>query len=154
MPVYSEQVRKAFPDCTCDKVGGGAVHLDGFPAGRTIIEIDCVMQSGDKGRRGDYAVVTDESNMAIFIPVEIKSRDLNYTKIKEQLEGVIGIFQKHLHPECRVYPLIVSKRPLVTAAERKNLLSVKVKFFKRTVTLKHCRRGTKLKWRTVKDGAS
>lgn len=156
--IYSQRVRNSLPDnCVLDQVRnssrGCKIHLNGFPTVRTIIDMDRAIKSKDPDRRGDYAIVADETTQGetFFIPMEVKSKSLKPKQIKEQIEGVINFFAGRLPANCKVYPLLVSGN--LRSGARKQLSKISVQSFKRKMLIKHLTCGNDLEWGKVKEGA-
>ncbi len=126
------------------------MKLDGFPKERIIIDIDSRLPSIKPGRRCDYGIVADEAGTTFFLPVEFKSTNLDFTKVKEQLEGGINSFKEDLGTFI-CYPVLVSKS--LKNQERKQLIKIQISSPYGQKTVKHVLCNKPLKWSEVKEAA-
>ncbi|WP_462137450.1 hypothetical protein [Candidatus Mycalebacterium sp.] len=124
------------------------MKLDGFPGERSIIDVDSALEPNQLGRRCDYIIIVDEGENTFFLPVEFKRTNLNFIKIKEQLEGGIQSFKEHLK-QFICYPVLVSKS--LRGQERKKLRKIQIDCGnqgKKRIT--HVRCNNLLSWKKIK----
>lgn len=137
-------LRYVRPQC---KVGKCEMKLDGFPSQRFIIDLDLAVSSSSPGKRCDYVIVADEVKDTYLLPVEFKSGNLNFTKMRKQLEGGIQHFKKYLR-QFRCCPILVSDT--LKKQERSQLVKIKIDCGQGRKRVKHVLCNKSLRWDEVK----
>ena len=149
--IFSLNLKSRFPKCVEDtcKVETCELKLDGFPVTRVILNVDCIIESQDPGKRCDYVVVADENGETFFLPIEFKSGNSNIGKIKGQLECTIQFFKDYLPNQFTLYPVLVSKK--LSTHERNSLFKTRISYGSVKKRIKHVQCNHSLKWNKVKN---
>ncbi len=152
--IYSQALEIKYRNCTCRdcKVCNCELKLAGFPGAnyRVILDVDCAVRSASPGRRCDRMIVADENDVTFVLPVEFKSKSLNFTRIAKQLESSLRLFRRYLPNTAKCLPVLVSTGGL-KAGEGKRLRAIKIKYWGGSRRIRHVRCNTSLRWNTVKN---
>ena len=144
-----QELKEKFEKGICELCKGNncELPLHGFPSARVILDVDCIIKSGECGKRCDFIIVVDEGNDTFLLPIEFKSGSFHSTKVKEQLEGCITYFGGHTSGTVRYCPIHVSIK--IKDAEYKNFLTKKVKCNGGEKRIMHVDCGDPLYWNAV-----
>ena len=121
--------------------------LHGFPSERVILDVDCIIKSGECGNRCDCIIVIDEGNDTFLLPIEFKSGSFHSARVKEQLEGGIEYFNKYISGTPRYYPVLVTKS--MKKAEHIKLMQTKIEYAGNKNRILAVKCNQKLNWRDV-----
>ena len=148
--IFSKNLKAQFSQgvCSACKVDKCELKLSGFPKEIVILNVDNIVKPKQLGRRCDYVVIVDESNQVFFLPIEFKSSNLNFTKIKAQLESTICFFKEHFPNQPALYPVLVSKN--LRRQERRLLYKIKIESSFGNKLIRHVLCNKPLKWSEVK----
>ena len=150
--ICSKQLESQFRSCVRSDCKGEEceLKLDGFPRERVILDVDCLRKPSAPDRRCDYFIVTDEGTDVFLLPIEFKATNLDFPKIKAQLEESIKFFSPNISRQFEYYPVLVSKR-LRGRHERKELAAIQICHDKRKKRIKHVRCNQALKWNELRQ---
>ena len=148
--IFSKNLKAQFSQGVCSvcKVDKCELKLNGFPEEIVILNVDNIIKPKQLGRRCDYVVIVDESNQVFFLPIEFKSSNLNFTKIKAQLESTVQFFKNCLPNQLVLYPVLVSRT--FSRRQQKSLREIKVKSSFDEKRIRHVLCNKPLKWSEVK----
>ncbi len=152
--VYSQALKSEHSGCTCPdcKVCDCELKLDGFPGYRVILDVDCIRQPDDPGKRCDRIIVADENGDTFVLPVEFKSKNLNFKMLAEQLKSSLEFFRTSLPSTAKCLPVLVSTRG-PTTGERKQLRNIQIQYWGGSRRIRHVKCNKSLRWDTVKQMA-
>lgn len=148
--IFSERLEKKFMSCVRNrcKVSDCELKLDGFPEKTSIFDVDCIIRSQNPGRRCDFAIVADENGTTFFLPIEFKTSNPKYQRIKEQLEDSIKFFKQYLN-QFQCCPVLVSKK--LKPQDRKRLVETVIRYGQgRSKRITHVICNKSLRWDKVK----
>ncbi len=125
------EISDRVPDCCkaerCDR-DGCRIHLNGVPASRVIIDMDCGELGIDNEKRCDYLFVGEEGTVTWIAPIELKGGKVGgVTKMADQIRGGVRLADRLLPMgrKFRLVPVLAHEKP-IHRRDRKQLRREKV----------------------------
>ena len=112
------EISDRVPDCCkverCNR-DGCKIHLNGVPASRVIIDMDCGKLGIDSEKRCDYLFVGEEGAVTWIAPIELKGGKVgSVTKVADQIRGGVKLADRLLPTgrKFRLVPVLAHEKPI------------------------------------------